>query len=140
MATEVGYGKTFNLGNYESERIDMRVPVDPGETPAQALDRARAWVEGQHARTDEVAQVHDRIASLKGQERDARGSAKQVLRQWCDVAKRYDELRALLAQHSVEIAALTPYLRPPETDTLPEPEPDEDDSDEDEDDDGDDRF
>ncbi|MDP9314680.1 MAG: hypothetical protein M3R24_28030 [Chloroflexota bacterium] len=50
---QVAYGKTFNIGNYESVRLDVTVRVEPGETPEQALDTARDWVtaEYQYLRT-----------------------------------------------------------------------------------------
>ena len=34
---EVTYGRTFNLGNYESLRLEMKASVDEGEDPKEAV-------------------------------------------------------------------------------------------------------
>lgn len=43
----VSYGKTVNLGNYESARLDATAQVESGETPEDALSKLKTWVEGQ---------------------------------------------------------------------------------------------
>ncbi len=40
----IAYGKTFNLGNYESQRIDMTADLDEGEDEHAALLRLKARV------------------------------------------------------------------------------------------------
>lgn len=42
----IAYGKTFNLGNYQSERIDMTADLDEGEDEQVALLRLKAAVLG----------------------------------------------------------------------------------------------
>ena len=42
--TEITYGRTINLGNYESERIDMTAQVDEDETAEDALALLEAQV------------------------------------------------------------------------------------------------
>lgn len=44
----VTYAKTFNLGNYSSERIGVEVALNEGEDAKQALDTARELVEEYH--------------------------------------------------------------------------------------------
>jgi hypothetical protein len=41
---QISYGRTFNLGNFESERIDVTVRRPYGWTGEEALDAARQWV------------------------------------------------------------------------------------------------
>jgi hypothetical protein len=41
---EVRYGLTINLGNYNSERIDVSAVVDEGDTPEEALGRCRKFI------------------------------------------------------------------------------------------------
>lgn len=43
----VTYGRTVNLGNYESARLDATAEVERGETPEDALGRLREWIEAQ---------------------------------------------------------------------------------------------
>jgi hypothetical protein len=45
----INYQKTFNLGNYSSERIGIEVAINPGESAKEALDTARGLVEEYHA-------------------------------------------------------------------------------------------
>ncbi len=54
MATivSVRIGRTFNLGNYESERVDVEVALDPGESFDSAVQRARTLCNS--ARTSKV--------------------------------------------------------------------------------------
>ena len=44
----INYQKTFNLGNYSSERIGVEVAINPGESAKDALDTARGLVEEYH--------------------------------------------------------------------------------------------
>jgi hypothetical protein len=67
----IEYGCTYNLGDYENERISIRVTVGPDETPVEALARPRAFVEGTHAETvtrrkraTDIAQAQSRISDL----------------------------------------------------------------------------
>lgn len=45
----INYQKTFNLGNYSSERIGVEVAINPGESAKEALETARGLVEEYHA-------------------------------------------------------------------------------------------
>lgn len=47
---EVSYGRTFNLGNYESLRVEMKASVDEGEDPKEVATKLAAecavWKKG----------------------------------------------------------------------------------------------
>lgn len=45
---KVNYQRTFNLGNYCSERIGVELDLNPGEDAIAALDTARRLVEEYH--------------------------------------------------------------------------------------------
>lgn len=47
----VSYTKTFNLGNYSSEKIGVEVAVHQGESADKALDIAKGLVEEYHVRS-----------------------------------------------------------------------------------------
>jgi hypothetical protein len=42
--TDVTYGRTFNLGSFESLRVDMKASVDEGEDPQDAVSKLAAEV------------------------------------------------------------------------------------------------
>ena len=44
----INYQKTFNLGNYSSEKIGVEIVLNAGEDAKQALDTAKALVEEYH--------------------------------------------------------------------------------------------
>jgi len=47
----VTYTKTFNLGNYSSEKIGVEVAINEGESAKEALDTAKQLVEEYHQQT-----------------------------------------------------------------------------------------
>jgi hypothetical protein len=110
---EVGYGFTFNVGNYQSERIDCRIEIEEGETARDALDEARQFVQVQHKRGVEAEQLEQRVMRLRSDEEHARNKVGVVLSHWREAVERYNELRALLQQHGVEIKPLGDYYLPP---------------------------
>ena len=133
--TEVGYGFTFNVGNYQSERLDCKVEVEEGETAQDALDKARKFVQQQHKRGAEVEQLEQHIMRLKNEERHASDRLTAVRNRWRETAERFNDLRALLQQHGVEIKPLDSYYLPPTEEDLKQAE--EDDEEEEDDDSGD---
>lgn len=56
MTPSVTYGRVFNLGNYESERIEVTVPVPPDGTVDEAWAVARTMVQQEHERGKAVRQ------------------------------------------------------------------------------------
>jgi len=45
---QISYQKTFNLGNYSSERIGVEIVINEGEDAKEALNTAKALVEEYH--------------------------------------------------------------------------------------------
>ncbi len=139
--TEIEYGFTYNVGNYQSERISARLQVEPGISPEQTFERARQFVEQMHTRSKEVAQLDTQVHRLRNAIDNEAYKLNQMLDRRREEARKYAELRSLLQQHGVDIPELSSYLTPPPVEELPAPtvdlEPDEDDEDdeaEDEDD------
>jgi hypothetical protein len=48
-ALTITYQRVFNLGNYESERIEITLQIEEGETAQQVLDAAKRFVARQIA-------------------------------------------------------------------------------------------
>lgn len=47
---EVSYGRTFNLGNYESLRVEMKASVDEGEDAKEVAGKLAAEVAAYRAK------------------------------------------------------------------------------------------
>jgi hypothetical protein len=47
----IHYTRTFNLGNYSSEKIGVEFALNPGESADKALDNARQLVEEYHKKS-----------------------------------------------------------------------------------------
>jgi hypothetical protein len=45
--TSVKYGRVKNLGNYETERLEAEVVLDPGQTPEEGIIEAKRFVKRQ---------------------------------------------------------------------------------------------
>ena len=43
----ISYGRTKNLGNYESERLDITIELEAMDDPIEKLDELRQLVTGQ---------------------------------------------------------------------------------------------
>lgn len=48
--TTIHYERTFNLGNYESQKLGVTVELGEGDNPLEALTRAKNFVEGNKAK------------------------------------------------------------------------------------------
>ncbi len=74
MTTEssitIEYGATYNLGDYNNEKLSIRITVEPGETLEAAGARARAWVEGMHAETVALRKRQAEIERLQSRIHD----------------------------------------------------------------------
>jgi hypothetical protein len=46
--TDITYHRTFNLGNFNSERIGVKVDINEGESANEALELAKQLVEETH--------------------------------------------------------------------------------------------
>ena len=53
----INYTRTFNLGNYSSEKIGVEFALNPGESADKALDNARQLVEEYHKKN--VKQIEE---------------------------------------------------------------------------------
>lgn len=113
MAT-VEYGKTFNLGNYENERIFLTDDVQPGETADEAYARVRHWVLAKHGEREEVKSRECELLRLQHGIDSAHYRLSEVLSEWRETVRKFDELRALLAKNGLEISPLSTYYLPPE--------------------------
>lgn len=66
--TTIAYGKTFNKGNYESERIDMTAELEEGEDEQVALMRLKATVLGSGGDTEGAARLRQAVELIELEE------------------------------------------------------------------------
>jgi hypothetical protein len=50
----VKYGRTYNMGNYQSERIDLEADLDDGDDAEAALQVLQEWVAQQSSEPEEA--------------------------------------------------------------------------------------
>lgn len=50
----INYQKTFNLGNYQSERIGVEIVLESGESANKAIELAKQFVEECHVNNQKV--------------------------------------------------------------------------------------
>lgn len=62
----IAYGKTFNRGNYESERIDMSAELEEGEDEQVAVLRLKAAVLGMGGDTQGAERARKAVALIEG--------------------------------------------------------------------------
>jgi hypothetical protein len=109
-ASEVEYGRTFNLGNYESERIGVRLPIEVGQAPQETLDRARRWVEQQHGQGVEVRRLEQRLATLNLQIKGHKYDLQQIAGRLDAAVQEYERLRELAAQQGAKLLPFHAYV------------------------------
>lgn len=61
----IAYGKTFNLGQYQSERIDMTADLEEGEDEQVALLRLKAAVLGSGGDTQGAIALRQAVALIE---------------------------------------------------------------------------
>jgi predicted trehalose synthase len=84
--TQVHYQHLVNLGDYENERVGAWGNVDPNETPQEALELLKAWVEEQvgavrRARTS-LEDLNERIYQSNADLRRIQGDLELAQKRW----------------------------------------------------------
>lgn len=110
----VSYTRTFNLGNYSSEKIGVEFALNQGESANKALDVARELVEQYHAENvkrqkelyDEPGESLYRI--LKNEEvipTQSKKTLAQKTKDFIDSCKTKEELKAweLMSKNNPEL-------------------------------------
>ena len=67
----IAHGKTFNLGNYESRRIDMSAEMDEGEDEQIAMLRLKASVLGGGGDTQGAIALRQAVAAIEAEAADS---------------------------------------------------------------------
>jgi hypothetical protein len=104
----INYTRTFNLGNYSSEKIGVEFALNEGESATKALDYARELVEEYHKQTviklkdlnEFYQEVPDEIIPTQSKK-----SLAEKTIEFINACKTKEELRAweLMAKNNPEV-------------------------------------
>ena len=104
----INYARTFNLGNYSSEKIGVEFALNEGESATKALDYARELVEEYHKQNviklkdlnEFYQEVPDEIIPTQSKKTLAEKTAEFI-----NACKTRDELRAweLMAKNNPDL-------------------------------------
>jgi hypothetical protein len=92
----VNYTRTFNLGNYSSEKIGVEFSLNQGESANKALDIARELVEEYHKQNVErlksLGYYHDEIIEVIPTQ--SKQTLAEKTKSFIDSCKTKEELKA----------------------------------------------
>ena len=105
----INYQRTFNLGNYASEKIGVEVAINAGEDAKEALETAKSLVEEYHK--ENVAKLKDlgyfyedqiQVEIIPTQSKETRD---EKTKKFIDFCKTKEELKAweLMSKSSPEL-------------------------------------
>ena len=104
---KVNYQKTFNLGNYTSEKIGVEVCLHNGESADKALDIAKGLVEEYHKKNlDRHSIVIDaEIEPIVIEPRQNPKSLTERTKEFIEMCKTKEELKAweLMSKNNTEL-------------------------------------
>ena len=94
----VNYTRTFNLGNYSSEKIGVEFALNQGESANKALDIARELVEEYHKqnviRLKELGYFYDEQVSEEVIPTQSKQTLAEKTKNFIDSCKTKEELKA----------------------------------------------
>ena len=94
----INYTRTFNLGNYSSEKIGVELSLDQGESAKQALDIARDLAEEYHKenvmRLKDLGYFYDEQVPDEIIPTQSKKSLVEKTKEFIDSCKTKDELKA----------------------------------------------
>lgn len=105
--TEIEFGHTKNLGNYESQRIAYRATLEPWENPEESLEILRDKVAEELNLRNELKQLRHRCES---RERNLGIIEQQIRVREIELAKAemaWENFAEFLTGHGIDPATLT---------------------------------
>ena len=103
------YQRTFNLGNYSSEKIGVEFAINQGESANKALDIARELVEDYHkqnvAKLKDLGYFNNEQITEEVIPSQSKKSLAEKTKEFIDSCKTKEELRAweLMAKSNSEL-------------------------------------
>lgn len=97
--TTISYQRVKNLGNYESERLDMAADLDEGEDPISGANALRDLVEQQ-------LNVRESAKQLQAEEFETRAEIARLKNQFAELKDHWDKVEPLLAANGIELTGI----------------------------------
>ena len=105
----VSYTRTFNLGNYSSEKIGVEFALNQGESANKALDAAKELVEEYHkqniAKLKELGYFYEEQITEETIPTQSKKTLAEKTKDFIDACKTKDELKAweLMSRNNPEL-------------------------------------
>jgi hypothetical protein len=77
--TEIIYHRTFNLGNFNSERIGVKVDINEGESASEALETAKQLVEETNKNNYPNLVIEPQVEQVLSKEEITEGNIKAIM-------------------------------------------------------------
>jgi hypothetical protein len=107
--SEITYNRTFNLGNFNSERIGVRIEINEGESVTQALEAAKQLVEETHKNNYPNLVVEPIIEQTLTKEQITEGNLKAI--NDCTTLQELESYKLLTKQGKQEFNAYNTKLK-----------------------------
>ena len=91
----INYQKTFNLGNYQSERIGVEIVLEQGESANKAIDLAKQFVEECHLNNQKVQALQQEEEPVEVIKTQSPQTLIERTMSFIDACKNEGELRLL---------------------------------------------
>ena len=107
---KVNYQRTFNLGNYSSEKIGVEMVINPGENAKEALEHCKKLVEEYHE--ENVKRLKDLgyfdNESVEVVQIQNKKSVKDTAIDFINKCTTYDELKTweIMAKNNAELSKI----------------------------------
>jgi chromosome segregation ATPase len=99
LVQDVEYGFTKNLGNYQSERLSIRLSRYYGETAEQLQQLAKEWVESHLSITaDELDRAHYEVSGLERQKAGLATDIQTLKQRYLRVREKLSSLGLVLPE------------------------------------------
>ena len=107
--TSVNYTRTFNLGNYSSEKIGVEMALNPGEDAKEALEQCRLLTEEYHK--ENVKRLTELGYYYQQEEQEEvvitnKKSSKDTAKEFIMASKTIEELKSweIMSKNNKELA------------------------------------
>ena len=109
MITSVTYGRLYNLGNYENEKLEVTVQVEDGDVTA-AFITAVATVESEHTRmlNDRRGPTYQQLPTPATLPAPASDKQRNYIAGLCDdLGWNSEQIAVYAAEQGIDLAALS---------------------------------
>ena len=105
----INYQRTFNLGNYASEKIGVEVAINAGEDAKEALETAKSLVEEYHkenvAKLKDLGYFYEEQIEVETIPTQSKKTLTEKTKEFIDACKTRSELKSweLMSKSSPEL-------------------------------------